>query len=66
MEKLTSLLLEQPRAVVESGVVIPCALMDLLSMALDDRTCRFRSEVRYASQGDGSALPRIAQHRHDH
>ena len=61
MEKLTTLLLEQPSAVIESGVVIPCALRDLLSMALDDRMCRFRSEESVAFLEVGGARPRCVQ-----
>lgn len=57
METLATLLLEYPSAVLESGVVIPCALQDLAPMALADRTCMFRSES--SSPADGDALPRI-------
>lgn len=66
MEKLATLLLAQPRAVIESGVVIPCALQDLLAVVLEDCTCRFRSEVLCAFPAAVDALPRTAQHRNDH
>lgn len=36
MEKLTTLLLDHPSAVLKSGVVIPCSLLDLLGVSLDD------------------------------
>jgi hypothetical protein len=36
MDKLALLLLDHPSAVLESGVVIPCAMRDLLAMALED------------------------------
>lgn len=65
MNTMLHLLLENPRLVVESGVVIPCALRDLLAIALDDHTSRFRNEVLYAYQGDGGALLHMFQPRHD-
>jgi hypothetical protein len=66
MEKLTHLLLADPRAVIESGVVIPCSLRDLLAVALDDHTCTFRNEARCASPGAAGAPLRMAQLRNDH
>ena len=36
MEQLTTLLLENPSAVIESGAVIPCSLQDLLRVSLED------------------------------
>jgi hypothetical protein len=65
MDKLTLLLLEQPGAVIESGVVIPCALQDLLATALDDRTCMFRSEARRSSRAVGDALLRTNRFQPD-
>lgn len=56
MEKFALLLLEHPSAVIESGVVIPCALRDLAAMALDDRMCMSRSEVADSFQEAGDEL----------
>jgi hypothetical protein len=62
---MLKLLLEQPIAVIESGVVIPCALQDLLAMGLDDRTCMFRSEARHSSQAVGGAPLRMNPYQRD-
>lgn len=39
MDKLLNMLLREPRAVIESGVVIPCSLRSALELEDDQALC---------------------------
>jgi hypothetical protein len=65
MDKLFDILIANPRAALEAGVFIPCALMSALELE-DDQAIPRSGDIERSFREAADARPRSAQLPRDH